>query len=46
VDEPVLGWLGGWEIRESGNAGDLIPEETQEEMRTRGKYWGASLKEN
>jgi NodT family efflux transporter outer membrane factor (OMF) lipoprotein len=30
---------GGWEIRQTGNAGDLIPEETQEEMRERGRYW-------
>ena len=31
---------GGWEIRQSGNAGDLIPEKTKEEMRARGKYSG------
>jgi len=30
---------GGWEIRQSGNAGDLIPQETQDEMRARGIYW-------
>jgi outer membrane protein TolC len=30
---------GGWEIRQTANAGDLIPEETQEEMRERGRYW-------
>jgi hypothetical protein len=30
---------GGWEIRQSGNAGDLIPQETQDEMRARVKYW-------
>ena len=36
---------GGWEIRQSGNAGDLIPEETQEEMRARGKYWGKPAKD-
>ena len=30
---------GGWEIRQSDNADDLIPEETKEEMRERGKYW-------
>jgi NodT family efflux transporter outer membrane factor (OMF) lipoprotein len=35
---------GGWEIRQSGNAGDLIPQETQDEMRTRGKYWKADPK--
>ena len=35
---------GGWEIRQSGNAGDLIPRETQDEMRARGKYWKAAPK--
>ena len=30
---------GGWEIRQSDNAYDLIPEETKEEMRERGTYW-------
>jgi NodT family efflux transporter outer membrane factor (OMF) lipoprotein len=30
---------GGWEIRQSDNAYDLIPEETKEEMRDRGTYW-------
>ena len=35
---------GGWEIRQSGDAGDLIPQETQEEMRSRGKYWKAAPK--
>jgi len=30
---------GGWEIRHSDNPDDLIPEETQEEMSARGKYW-------
>jgi len=30
---------GGWEIRQSDTAGDLIPEETKEEMRERGTYW-------
>jgi NodT family efflux transporter outer membrane factor (OMF) lipoprotein len=35
---------GGWEIRQSGDAGDLIPQETQDEMRARGKYWKAGPK--
>ena len=35
---------GGWEIRQSGNAGDLIPPETQDEMSARGKYWKAAPK--
>lgn len=35
---------GGWEIRQSGDAGDLIPQETQDEMRARGKYWKADPK--
>ena len=30
---------GGWEIRQSDNPDDLIPEETWEEMRERGSYW-------
>ena len=30
---------GGWEIRRSDNPDDLIPEETQEEMRQRLEYW-------
>ena len=30
---------GGWEIRQSDNADDLIPEEIQEEMRQRLEYW-------
>lgn len=30
---------GGWEIRQSDNAGDLIPVEIQDEMRERVKYW-------
>ena len=36
---------GGWEIRQSENAGDLIPQETQDEMRARGKYWKAAPKQ-
>jgi hypothetical protein len=40
----ILG--GAWEIRQSDNAGNPIPEETREEMREGGKYWGESLKEN
>jgi hypothetical protein len=36
---------GGWEIRQSDNAGDLIPVEIQEEMRARGKYWGKPAKD-
>ena len=28
---------GGWEVRQSANPGDLIPEKTKEEMRARGK---------
>ena len=35
---------GGWEIRQSENAGDLIPQETQDEMRARGKYRKAAPK--
>lgn len=35
---------GGWEIRQSGDAGDIIPQETQDEMRARGKYWKADPK--
>ena len=30
---------GGWEVRQSANAVDLLPEKTKEEMRARGKYW-------
>lgn len=30
---------GGWEIHQSDNIDDLIPEETKGEMRERGKYW-------
>ena len=30
---------GGWEVRQSANAVDLIPEKTKEEMRARGNYW-------
>ncbi|HOD34964.1 MAG TPA: efflux transporter outer membrane subunit [Syntrophales bacterium] len=30
---------GGWEVRQSDNADDLIPEETKAEMRDRGDYW-------
>jgi len=30
---------GGWEIRQSDNAADLIPVEIQDEMRARVKYW-------
>jgi len=30
---------GGWEVRQSDNADDLIPEETWAEMRERLKYW-------
>lgn len=30
---------GGWQIRQSWSSGDLIPEETQEEMRERLEYW-------
>ena len=30
---------GGWEIRQSDNPDDLIPEETWEEMRERVEYW-------
>ena len=36
---------GGWEGRQSANAVDLIPEQTKEEMRARGKYWGFPSKE-
>jgi outer membrane protein TolC len=36
---------GGWEIRQSDNAADLIPVEIQEEMRARGKYWGEPAKD-
>jgi len=35
---------GGWEIRQSVDGGDLIPQETQDEMRARGKYWKADPK--
>jgi outer membrane protein TolC len=30
---------GGWEIRQSDNPDDLVPEETKEEMRARETYW-------
>ena len=36
---------GGWEVRQSANAVDLIPEETKEEMRVRGKYWDGHLED-
>ncbi len=36
---------GGWEGRQSANAVDLIPEQTKEEMRARGKYWGFPSKD-
>ena len=36
---------GGWEGRQSANAVDLIPEQTKEEMRARGKYWGFPQKD-
>ncbi len=35
---------GGWEIRQSENASEIIPQETQDEMRARGTYWKASPK--
>lgn len=35
---------GGWEIRLSENAREIIPRETQDEMRARGKYWKAAPK--
>jgi NodT family efflux transporter outer membrane factor (OMF) lipoprotein len=35
---------GGWEVCRSGAAGDLIPQETQKEMRERGSYWGDRVK--
>ena len=35
---------GGWEIRLSENAGEIIPQDIQDEMRARGKYWKATLK--
>ncbi|MGI9292324.1 MAG: efflux transporter outer membrane subunit [Gammaproteobacteria bacterium] len=34
---------GGWEIRSSRRAEDLIPEATKEEMRQRIKYWDGEL---
>jgi NodT family efflux transporter outer membrane factor (OMF) lipoprotein len=34
---------GGWEIRSSDRAEDLIPEETREEMRARTRYWEGEL---
>jgi outer membrane protein TolC len=36
---------GGWEVRQSANPVDLIPEETKEEMRERGKYWEGHLED-
>ena len=36
---------GGWEVRQSDNPVDLIPEETKEEMRERGKYWDDHLED-
>lgn len=36
---------GGWEVRQSEKAGDLIPEQTWKEMRERGKYWGKAPKD-
>ena len=35
---------GGWEVRQGEKAGDLIPEQTWNEMRERGKYWGKPAK--
>ena len=35
---------GGWEIRRSEHAREIIPQEIQDEMRARGKYWKAALK--
>jgi NodT family efflux transporter outer membrane factor (OMF) lipoprotein len=36
---------GGWEVRRSDNPVDLIPEQTKEEMRERGKYWDDHLED-
>ena len=36
---------GGWEVRQGDKAGDLIPEQTWNEMRARGKYWGKPPKD-
>ena len=36
---------GGWEVRQSEKAADLIPEQTWNEMRERGKYWGKPAKD-
>ncbi len=36
---------GGWEIRQGGNPGDVIPEATKEELKARGKYWGDPKKD-
>ena len=35
---------GGWEVRPGDKAADLIPEQTRNEMRARGKYWGKPAK--
>ncbi len=36
---------GGWEVRQGENTGDLIPEQTWNEMRARGTYWGKPPKD-
>jgi len=37
---------GGWEVRGSSAAVDLLPEDTKQEMRARGDYWGAQTVED
>jgi len=37
---------GGWEIRESMEPDDLIPDETRDEMLERTKYWKKAFKED
>ena len=36
---------GGWEIRQSDDPLDLIPDETRDEMLERGKYWNKTFTE-
>jgi NodT family efflux transporter outer membrane factor (OMF) lipoprotein len=36
---------GGWEVRASSDAAELVPEETRDEMRKRIKYWDKTFED-